>query len=794
MRTRSFVTATTALIVAASVTVIGAPSQPLISTASGTQSAAAVAAVDCYSSANPIACENAKPGTPRSQWDVEGAGSPTIQGFATVMSVNVGQRIAFKVRTDARAYSIQIYRTGYYGGSGARRVATVTPSAVLPQAQPECLRQDTTGLVDCGNWNVSASWLVPGNAVSGVYVARLVRADTGAASHIIFVVRDDSRQSQIIAQTSDTTWQAYNAFGGNSFYAGPGLPLGRATKVSYNRPLIVRGAEGGRDSYFSAEYPMVQFLEANGYDVGYVSGIDVATRPGVLTGHRVFMSLGHDEYWSGTQRAAVEAARDAGVNLAFFSGNEVYWRTRWEPSIAAGAAKARTLVCYKESRSNRKIDPSAQWTGTWRDPRFDPSMVPENALTGTAYRSNTGNFAITASSPFSAFRAWRGTPVASLAPGGSVQLAPGSLGYEFDEAPDDAARPGGLVRLSSTSVDVQEYLSDYGSLVLPARATHSLTMHRARSGALVFGAGTIQWSWGLGMWHVGQRSAANRSMQQFTVNVLADMGVRAQTPLAGLVATSASTDRLGPRTAITSPVAGGTAVGPSIQVRGTAVDTGGRVASVEYSSDGGRTWRTASGRATWTATVMPRGSGPVTVLVRAVDDSYNIGASSSVTINTRCPCTIFDDFRPPILTNDDPAGTPGVEVGLRFSSATDGQVIGMRFFQGPGNDGPHVVRLWGPGRELLATTSAAAESSVGWRTVMFGAPVGIAAGREYVVSYHSPNARYAADPQVLAGGALQRPPLTALGGAYEYGPGGTFPSSSVPGVTYAVDPIVTGAG
>ena len=45
------------------------------------------------------------------------------------------------------------------------------------------------------------------------------------------------------------------------------------------------------------------------------------------------MSSGHDEYWSGAQRANVEAARDAGVNLAFFSGNEVFWKTRWEPSI-----------------------------------------------------------------------------------------------------------------------------------------------------------------------------------------------------------------------------------------------------------------------------------------------------------------------------------------------------------------------------------------------------------------------------------------------------------------------------
>ena len=48
---------------------------------------------------------------------------------------------------------------------------------------------------------------------------------------------------------------------------------------------------------------------------------------------KTFMSVGHDEYWSGGQRANVEAARAAGVNLAFVSGNEIFWKTRYESSI-----------------------------------------------------------------------------------------------------------------------------------------------------------------------------------------------------------------------------------------------------------------------------------------------------------------------------------------------------------------------------------------------------------------------------------------------------------------------------
>ena len=41
------------------------------------------------------------------------------------------------------------------------------------------------------------------------------------ASHIVFIVRDDDGASDLLFQTSDTTWQAYNSYGGNSLYVGP---------------------------------------------------------------------------------------------------------------------------------------------------------------------------------------------------------------------------------------------------------------------------------------------------------------------------------------------------------------------------------------------------------------------------------------------------------------------------------------------------------------------------------------------------------------------------------------------
>ena len=322
---------------------------------------------NCTVPENPIEAENCLSGNPLNDWYVEGAGSANIQGFTTDMSVNVGQTVFFKIATNAMDYRIDIYRLGYYQGKDARLIASVSPSASLPQAQPPCLTDSSTGLIDCGNWAISASWTVPSTATSGIYFAKLLRLDTGEASPIIFVVRNDSSHSDILVQTSDTTWQAYNDYGGNSLYSGN--PVGRAYKVSYNRPV-----NDFLSDFFSNEFNMIRWLEANGYDVSYFAGVDTDRNGALITQHRVFMSVGHDEYWSGGQRANVEAARDAAVNLAFFSGNEVVWKTRWEASIDGTNSPYRTLVCYKERFADAVIDPldPPTWTGLWRDPRFSP--------------------------------------------------------------------------------------------------------------------------------------------------------------------------------------------------------------------------------------------------------------------------------------------------------------------------------------------------------------------------------------------------------------------------------------
>lgn len=750
----------------------------------------------CAPGGNAVVCENSKPGTSPQVWDIDGAGDPSIQGFATKMSVNAGNRVEFKVKTNARAYTIDVYRTGWYQGLGARKVATVAPTAALPQNQPECAWAVTTELVDCGSWAVSAAWDVPAAAVSGVYVALLTRTDTGGQSHITFVVRDDGSTSDMVFQTADTTWQAYNSYGGSSFYQGGAND--RAYKLSYNRPFNTRGVQQGRDFYFSAEYAMVRFLEQNGYDVTYIAGADTHRDGARLLNHKAFLSVGHDEYWSGPQRAAVEQARDAGVHLAFFAGNEIYWRTRWEPSVAGPAADYRTLVSYKETWSRAKIDPSSEWTGTWRDPRYasqaNGAGRPENEVIGTQYMVNYSDLPVTVPAEEGKLRIWRGTGLATLPAGTSQALAQHTVGYESNEDLDNGFRPEGLIRMSKTVGDVPEYLQDFGNSVAPGKTTHTITMYKAASGALVFSAGTVQWSWGLDQEHDGNGAPADSRMRQATVNLFADMGVQPGTLASGITPATRTTDTTGPTTQIQSPAAQTSfSGGARVTVTGTATDVGGRVAGVEVSLDGGTTWHPAQGRASWQYAGQIFGSGPVQVRARAIDDSANIGAAASVGVQVTCPCTVFGDDAPATGAASD---TTAVELGLRFVAASDGYVSGVRFHKESANKGVHYGTLWNAAGQQLSRVQFTNESASGWQKASFTTPVPVVAGQAYIVSYTAPLGRY----NVTSGAFLARGrdagPLTVEGGfgvapAGVYGPPGTVPTQSWENSAYYVDPVFT---
>lgn len=747
-----------------------------------------------------VSAENALAGTAPTVWESDR--DESIVGFTTQYSVLPGATVSFKVTTASANWRIRIFRLGWYGGAGARWLADVSPSVPLPQVQPAPRTEPATGLVDCGNWAVSATWTVPANAVSGVYYALLEKLDGDRrTNHIPFVVRS-TQPSDILVQTSETTQHAYNRFGGNSLYYGQ--PVGRAFKVSYNRPFDA--GDGAENDLLNAEIALIRFLERNGYDVTYCAGIDVHQDPSTIVGRKVFISSGHDEYVSGPQRSNVTAARDRGTHLIFMTGNEYFWKVRFETSIDGSATPNRTMVCYKETLDNAKIDPSSDWTGTWRDPRFSPPSnggLPENELTGQLFRAILpvagDDLAITVPGTYAHHRIWRHTPIATLSVNGVRTLGPNTLGYEFDVDADNGFRPPGLIRLSETTATVPQLLLDHGSSYAEGTCVHSMTMYRAASGALVWGLGTVQWAYGLDSYHIADTGTpTDPVMAQATVNVLADMGVQPTTLQSGLVPASRSTDTLPPVVTIVTP-SGPTVspVGSAVTVSGTAVDAGGGVvAAVEVSVDAGQHWHPAAGTVGWSYVTTPTAIGSLTVLVRAVDDSCNIGQPAAVTITVgprEYPCTIWPDgFVPAVSATTD--STP-IEAGVRFQMSEDGFVRGIRFYKGSGNTGSHVGSLWSATGSLLGRGTFTNESPAGWQTVLID-PVPIAAGTTYVASVFLPQGHYAADAGYFAT-AFELPPLRALAsgddggnGLYRYGSTG-FPTSTFGATNYWVDVLVS---
>lgn len=782
----------------------------------------------CGAGDNPIVCENSLPGTPQSVWDVDSQDGATITGFADPFSVNLGGAINFKIQTPASSYKIDIYRMGYYGGDGARLITSLTPNIAVSQNQPACATNTATGLVDCSNWGVSASWTVPTDLVSGVYFAHIYRTDgTSDSNQIPFVVRNDASHSDILFKTDDETWQAYNTWGGYSLYDGnatdtldrpTSLDPGRAEQVSYDRPFSTRfGTPYGQDFFFYAEFPMIEFLEENGYNVSYIDQGTLSTPQGtgLIEQHKVLMAAGHDEYWSAPEMANIVAARNAGVNMAFFTGNEAYWETRWAPD-AAGESD-RTLITYKETLNSAVSDPDdpPTWTGAWYDPRFSPPAdggQPQNSLTGQIWTVNVGTSALTVPYQYAALRLWRNTSVAGLQPGQTATLTPETLGYEWDQDVDNGFRPPGEIDLSSTTVTAPQVVTTYQEGLAQETVTHHLTMYRAASGALVFEAGTVQWSWGLNSNHDGDaQPPTSTAMQQATVNLLADMGnVQPQTLMSGLVTATETTDTTPPTSTITSPAAG-TVIpnGSTVTVTGTAADNaGGVVGGVEISTDGGATWHpvttmsAAAPTVSWTYTWAAAGSGSATIETRATNDSgYIESPSDGVKVTVNCPCGLYSQtYTPSVTAEKDP--TP-LELGVKFQSTVNGWVDGVRFYKGAGNNGTHTGSLWSASGALLATGTFTNETASGWQTLSFADPVQISANTTYVAGYYDPDGYYAADLQQfyptttgsIDGSPLYSPPLVGIrsygsvgNGVFNSG-GPGFPTSTYEGTGYGLDVI-----
>ena len=455
------------------------------------------------------------------------------------------------------------------------------------------------------------------------------------------------------------------------------------------------------------------------------------------------------------------------------------------------------------------------------DPRFSPPAdggLPQNALTGQLFDVNSGTTDITVPSQYSKLRFWRNTPVAGLSPGHSITLdaGVGTLGYEWDVDADNGFRPPGLFDMSATTNTSAEVFTDYGSNTQPnSTATHHLTLYRAASGALVFGGGTVQWSWGLdnGTGSGNSGGPVDPTMQQATVNLFADMGnVQPATLMGGLTPATQTTDTSPPTTTITSPSQGATfSDGTAVTISGTATDAGGGVvAGVEVSTDGS-TWHPATTMSaadtsvTWSYSWIAHGYPTTTINARAVDDSGNRGnPGQGDTVNVTCPCSIWGtNVTPEEIDSND--STP-VNVGVKFQASIPGTVTGIRFYKASANTGTHIGELWTATGQLLASATFTNETGSGWQEVDFSQPVAIDANTIYIASYFAPNGHYSdnnayfyttppmgTNPTITT---VNSPPLQAprntngtVNGVYSYAGTPTFPTDTFKATNYWVDVI-----
>jgi hypothetical protein len=428
--------------------------------------------------------------------------SHEIEGYAETASLEPGEILKLHVSSASPSFTVDVYRMGWYGGAGARLVLELRGLPGARRAVPKPRPQD--GLIEC-DWPVSCRVPVGPDWVSGVYLARLTGSVDERQSFIPFVVREPDHapasrsRAPILVQCSVNTWQAYNNWGGKSLYDFNSFG-GRATRVSFDRPYVsspeaARGAGAGEFLSVSHaprpagwEYPFARWIEKEGYDVAYATNVDVHRNSALLLGRRAFLIVGHDEYWSRAMRDHVEGARDHGVNLGIFASNVCYWQVRYEPSTA-GAAD-RILFCAKEPDRDPVYNTARDADLTVRFRNLHPAR-PEAALVGMMMSAEEveGDFTPVPA----ALRHWvyRGTGIAS----GRIRAVRGLLGYEVDKsfAMDPTwgrYSPKGLTVLARTWVQ---------PLKLERLQTES-TIYTAPSGAIVFAAGTMQWSWGLDGW------------------------------------------------------------------------------------------------------------------------------------------------------------------------------------------------------------------------------------------------------------------------------------------------------
>ena len=463
---------------------------------------------------NPIITENQNtPGT--TAWKITNHATTEIQAYATTTSLAAGSTISFCVSTQvaSTAYTLNIYRIGYYNGFGGSLKYTAANNGIAqgywdlvsstPTNCPTAIIDNTTHLCDAG-WAVTDTWAIPANATTGIYEA-LFQDANGKQHGVAFVVKGNATADYAVSRPHITD-QAYNEWGGYSLYTNPTVGV----KVSFNRPMLATNGvltQDGTGTLSKLDIAAIKWLEKQGYNLSYLSDVDVHGNPAQLLSFKAYLVLGHAEYWSKAMRDGVEAAIAGRVGAAFLGANDCYWQVRFENDHAGNPN--RTVVCYKVTTvaHNLALDPqygvnNAIVTTLWRDPVVGR---PENTMMGIMFLDST-NGANTAwtvdSNADQTYFADTG-----LARGGSY----GSdvVGYEWD-----AVQSGGPANLKIIGTSSQTNKQSQPS-------TSNTTTYIAPSGALVFATGSIDWTWALdGYRWAGGQTVPIPQIQKLMANIM----------------------------------------------------------------------------------------------------------------------------------------------------------------------------------------------------------------------------------------------------------------------------------
>lgn len=440
-----------------------------------------------------VAAENRARGT--SSWRLSGPSyliggraHGSIAGYVARQALSPGQSQTVYVEAPgSRTVRIDLYRMGWYGGAGGRLV--LASDRLGTREQPRCFHEQRTGLTEC-DWHPTLTFTPPASLASGVYLV-VMRGSSGAAADCIFVLRP-ARAARVMVQLPTATWEAYNAWGGDSLYPGGSRRVGltgsdQGVEVSYDRPYE---SETGAGQFFIREVALVRWLERRGYPVGYTTDASLDADPGQLAGARAVIDAGHSEYWSQRQMLAFLSARERGTDLIFLSSDTLAWRVRYEVagrrSSQAGEA-AHRIVAYKEYVADQ---PSGESTG----------LFPGGgaSLTGSAYNGCITDRLDVPGPPVYRLYPWRPSPAlrprwlfahTGITPTSEI---PGIVGYEIDQlAPDSPSGTRVLGGLDPTPCRIADEPS-----AIRGYAAES-TLYTARSGAFVFASGTLGWLYGL---------------------------------------------------------------------------------------------------------------------------------------------------------------------------------------------------------------------------------------------------------------------------------------------------------